>query len=119
MEAKGITIVAIHSECSDVDAFSTWIDSQPTVFLSFNADKSTGSRTHFNAAHELGHLVLHDEAEPGLKEQEDQANRFASAFLLPRESFQYECPRRWSPEAFYEMKKTVACFGTSHRTSRV
>lgn len=49
-------------------------------------------RQRFSLAHELGHVVLHhyvDAAEYDLhfKELEDQANRFASSFLMPGEAF--------------------------------
>jgi Zn-dependent peptidase ImmA (M78 family) len=48
--------------------------------------KST-ERSRFDAAHELGHLVLHRHAgAPQGREAEHEANRFASAFLMPRGS---------------------------------
>jgi len=54
-------------------------------------------RARYDAAHELGHLVLHrwvgpDEIEDpkNLKEIEREANRFAGALLLPRRSFPNE-----------------------------
>ena len=58
------------------------------------ADKSIACRSRFDAAHELGHLILHQKvkrsaiANPvGHQLLEKQANRFAGAFLLPEESF--------------------------------
>lgn len=63
---------------------------RPLVLLC--ADKGNGFRGRFDAAHELGHLVLHsyieapnDSATHKLVEQ--QAHRFAGAFLLPAKSF--------------------------------
>ncbi len=61
------------------------------MFLS--TDKS-GERGRFDAAHELGHLVLHGEHEDPRREDEisqrpcaeAEANRFAAAFLMPRSS---------------------------------
>ena len=54
-------------------------------------------RGRFDAAHELGHLVLHREIGEEelenvetLDQIEREANRFASAFLLPRESYPLE-----------------------------
>ena len=58
----------------------------------------------YSAAHELGHLVLHEETSAGEAKTERQADRFAGAFLAPRESFLEECPRRWSFEAFRQLK---------------
>ena len=53
---------------------------RPYVFL--NTQKS-GERSRFDAAHELGHLVLHKHAAPNGLEAEKQANEFAAAFLIP------------------------------------
>lgn len=49
-------------------------------------------RRIFTAAHELGHLLLHTtaydiEQQDEIQEQEDEANYFASYFLMPEESF--------------------------------
>jgi len=60
----------------------------------FASDESSLARENFSIAHELGHLVLHgrinsqrfDELTEA-KILEDQANRFASAFLLPAVPF--------------------------------
>ncbi|MBP1127198.1 MULTISPECIES: ImmA/IrrE family metallo-endopeptidase [Pseudomonas] len=81
-----------------MDGVSNWyeLDQRPYVLLV--ADKANGIRNRFDAAHELGHVVLHRYIS---KEQYDshyalleaQAHRFASAFLLPAESFLREV--RW------------------------
>jgi len=47
---------------------------------------------------------MHEESTVGEKKTEKQANRFAGAFLAPRESFLEECPRRWSLKAFQHLK---------------
>ena len=39
-----------------------------------------------NAAHELGHLVMHQQVAASAAALEDDAKRFASAFLLPADS---------------------------------
>jgi Zn-dependent peptidase ImmA (M78 family) len=49
------------------------------VFLNVG---TSGERGRFDAAHELGHLVLHGERDAG-PAAEREANRFAAAFLLP------------------------------------
>ncbi|MFM9470015.1 ImmA/IrrE family metallo-endopeptidase, partial [Streptomyces scabiei] len=46
----------------------------------------SGERQRFDVAHELGHLVLHDERDMTPKdsrEREAEANAFAAAFLMP------------------------------------
>ncbi|WP_082309850.1 helix-turn-helix domain-containing protein [Nonomuraea sp. SBT364] len=82
LEANGVRVFSLPPDCLDVDAFTTTRPGTPFVFL--NTRKS-GERGRFDAAHELGHLVLHCEHRiPGSKETENEANEFASAFLMPR-----------------------------------
>ncbi|MCP4700567.1 MAG: ImmA/IrrE family metallo-endopeptidase [Gammaproteobacteria bacterium] len=102
LESKGIRILPLADACKDVDAFSMW--HQNTPFMMLGMQKSS-SRAHFDAAHELGHLVMHEDAVPADPAAENQANRFASAFLLPRESFLPESPRRWGLPIFRALKK--------------
>lgn len=83
LESRGVRIASLHHEYGDIDAFCFYRDSIPYVFI--NTGKS-GERQRFDAAHELGHLVLHSdlEMEPSTsKEREAQANAFASSFLMP------------------------------------
>jgi Zn-dependent peptidase ImmA (M78 family)/transcriptional regulator with XRE-family HTH domain len=103
LESRGILVTHIPEGCEEVDAFSTWHEGRPVVFLVMA--KGSTSRTRFDACHELGHLVMHADAAPGSPELERQANRFASAFLLPREPFLMECPRWLDWDHFYELKR--------------
>ena len=71
------------------------MDGRPYVLIA--EDKANAIRSRFDAAHELGHIVLHSRipASQYAKEElynllEEQAHRFASAFLLPAESFSQE-----------------------------
>ena len=71
------------------------LDSRPYVLIA--EDKANAIRNRFDAAHELGHVVLHANipaAQYAKKELYDlleaQAHRFASAFLMPPESFAQE-----------------------------
>ena len=103
LESRGVLVTHIPEGCEDVDAFSTWHEGRPVVFLVM--EKGSTSRTRFDACHELGHLVMHADATPGSPDLERQANRFASAFLLPREPFLMECPRWLDWDHFYELKR--------------
>src|SRR5207247_2215296 len=55
--------------------------------------KWSTTRERFGLAHELGHHVLHDAAIGHSDERERQADRFASAFLVPTSAFMREFPR--------------------------
>ncbi len=82
LEAHGIRVFSLAEDYVEVDAFSTWDDGVPFVFL--NTLKSV-ERSRMDAAHELGHLVLHRHGTTVLSRPiEEEAKRFASAFLMPR-----------------------------------
>lgn len=109
LETKGVIVCRLEMVGENVEAFSFWSGSRPFVFLA--SDKSSGARARFDAAHELGHLVLHRwigpeeiEDKDRLKQIESEADRFASAFLLPRKSFPNEV---YSPRimAFVDLKR--------------
>ncbi|MCP3143602.1 XRE family transcriptional regulator [Pyxidicoccus xibeiensis] len=102
LENIGVMVIPLDSDCRRVDAFSTWIARRPYIFL--NSAKGSTSRARFDAAHELGHLVMHPDVVPGSPELERQADQFASAFLLPRTSFSKECPRRLNLQHLRELK---------------
>ena len=102
LEQQGVIICPVADGSDDVDAFSTWYQGRPFAFLASTKDST--SRTRFDAAHELGHLVLHVEANPGDRELERQAHSFAGAFLLPKEAFARECPTRFNWSHFCELK---------------
>lgn len=81
LEAKGVRVFSLAENTKNVDAFSLWRDGVPYVFL--NTFKSA-EHSRFDAAHELGHLVLHKHGGPHQgREAEFEANNFASAFLMP------------------------------------
>ncbi len=92
LEKKGVIIARASFSDYKIDACSVWEKGQrPYIFL--GSDK-TASRSRFDVAHELGHLVLHSNlklSEFNKKENykliEKEADRFASAFLLPISSF--------------------------------
>lgn len=82
LESRGIRVFSLVEDSKEVNAFSSWSRGKiPFVFL--NTVKSSES-SRFDAAHELGHLVLHRHGDPKGKEVEAEANQFASAFLMPR-----------------------------------
>ena len=92
LENKGVLVCRLVIPDEKIEAFSFWNGNKALVFLS--SEKTSCSRARFDAAHELGHLVLHRWA--GLEDLEDkktakriehEADLFAGAFLLPRNSF--------------------------------
>ena len=81
IESKGVRVLSLSEATMNVDAYSYWRGDHPYIFL--NQEK-TAERSIFDTAHELGHLVLHHHSGATAdKEAETQADRFASAFLMP------------------------------------
>jgi Zn-dependent peptidase ImmA (M78 family)/DNA-binding XRE family transcriptional regulator len=83
LESRGIRVFSLSQDTLSVDAFSMWRCERPFVFLN---TKKSAEHSRFDAAHELGHLILHRHGAPQGQEAEREANSFASAFLMPRAS---------------------------------
>lgn len=105
LESKGIRVFSLSIEAKEVDAFSAWsTDGIPLIML--NTFK-TAERSRFDAAHELGHVVLHRHGRANRsKELEAQADAFASAFLMPSRSIIATFPRYASIASMIALKKT-------------
>ncbi|WP_342152291.1 ImmA/IrrE family metallo-endopeptidase [Methylorubrum sp. SB2] len=91
LETHGIIVSRFTMGSEKIDAFSCWIEGRPYILL--GSDKSSCARSRFDAAHELGHIVLHrhitqeDVEAKSIRDRiEREANWFAGAFLLPKES---------------------------------
>lgn len=81
LESKGVRIFSLAENNKNIDAFSCWNNGAPYIFL--NTFKSA-ERSRFDAAHELGHLVLHGHGVSG-RAVEKEADSFSAAFLMPQE----------------------------------
>jgi Zn-dependent peptidase ImmA (M78 family)/DNA-binding XRE family transcriptional regulator len=90
LESKGARIFSLAQNTASVNAYSLWRDGKPYVFL--NTFKSAES-SRFDAAHELGHLTLHQDGGCVGRKAEDEANQFASAFLMPAADVRATLPR--------------------------
>jgi Zn-dependent peptidase ImmA (M78 family) len=101
-----------------VDAFSVWRGETPYVFL--NTMKSAEHSRH-DGAHELGHLALHKHGGPHGRQAEDQANEFASAFLMPAADVLAVLPRVHTLNQIIEAKKRwgVSVMSLIHRLNRL
>lgn len=102
LESKGVRIYSLAIDAKEVDAFSMWSGGRAFMFL--NTFKSA-EHCRFDAAHELGHLVLHQHAQPQGPDLEREANAFASAFLMPRASVLSLAPRAPSLPSLIKYKK--------------
>lgn len=114
LEAKGVRVFSLTQECKEVDAFSVWEGEVPFTFLN---TMKTGERSRFDAAHELGHLTLHRHGGPGGRNAEIEADRFASAFLMPEGSVLAVGVRNPRVDQLIKLKKRwkVSTMALTHR----
>ena len=110
-ERKGV-IVALNEEATaNVDAYSMWVGGRAYIIL--NPQKNDFYRQRFDIAHELGHLVMHEGAEPGEKIAESQAHLFASEFLAPTSSLLPELPRSINRQSWHKLFELKEKWGMS------
>ena len=84
IEERGGSIIGWHQEWG-FDALSGWAGRSPILVLNTAVPPD---RQRFNAAHELGHLVMEQTGDA--KMDELFAHRFAAAFLVPAEAARRE-----------------------------
>lgn len=89
-ENAGAVLAKMDGLSDEIDAIS-FATRRPVITL--NSDGKSACRTRFAIAHEIGHLTIHIGVQTGDRATETQANRFASAFLMPRTYFIKECQR--------------------------
>ncbi len=97
-----------------IDAYgkSVEIDGLDNYFIVLSNDKQSAVRRQFDAAHELGHALLHDKFEDlehlsreEFKAMESEAHQFAAALLLPEEAFKGDLIDPTSLELYIELKR--------------
>jgi len=103
LEREGAAVLRLPLSSADVDAFSLPFPDHPVVVLA--SDKNDRARSRFDAAHELGHLIMHGELLWGMPEIEKQAHQFAAAFLMPAGEIEPELPRRVDWSILFELKR--------------
>ena len=109
LEHAGVIIVPNVVQSTKIDAFSRY---GRTSIIFLNQIIPSTSRWIFDIGHECGHLVMHRGIHTGSIETEAAADRFASAFLMPRKAFArefrtsafswphiFELKRRWRVSA--------------------
>lgn len=112
LELHGVRVFSLSEDCDSIDAFSLWRDGVPYVFLN---TRKTAERSIFDAAHELGHLVLHRHGTPQGHTAEADADAFASNFLMPEAAMRAAAPKLMTVAAIAMLKRdwrvSVAALG--------
>lgn len=114
-ELMGFCMINSEYQEDKVDAFSSMnkINDQQ-YFVITTGESRSFYRQQFSIAHEIGHWVLHQHLNPTeldkdeYKIMENQANKFASAFLLPKETFkeQLQSQKVDDIDTYYNLKRT-------------
>lgn len=116
LESKGVAVFSLPPDYRDVDAFSFWWRNRPFVMLSTT---KSAERSRFDALHELGHLVMHrgDRSLHDWRAAETEANRFASAFLMPKLSVFHHVTRPITTDRIITVKARwrVAAMALAYR----
>lgn len=114
LESKGVRVFSLAEDCREIDTCSVWVDETPFLFL--NTFKSA-ERIRLDVVHELGHLVLHQKIKVQGKMREREADRFALAFLIPKQGILAEPPPTMHMETLIEFKKKwrVSLIALAHR----
>ena len=96
LERNGIIMSEFSSDSNKIDAFYQYgeINGTPYRCVVLGTEKLSFARRQFSCAHELGHIVLHEKYndleslnKEDFRQRENEANQFASDFLLPAEAF--------------------------------
>lgn len=84
LENHGVITHRHTTVTNKIDAFSRYGE---VTLVILNDYKQSTSRSFWDAAHELGHLVMHIGSDKDIKQREKEANAFAAEFLLPQAGF--------------------------------
>jgi Zn-dependent peptidase ImmA (M78 family)/DNA-binding XRE family transcriptional regulator len=131
LEENGIVVTCVSINADKIDAFSQrmTINGNGVYFVVISKDNTSFVRARFDMVHELGHILIHPWSEDlehisreEFKLRERQANLFASAFLLPKETFGKEVSLYPNDLKYYEhLKKkwNVSIMAMVYRTHQL
>ena len=102
LERHGVVTTRLSVATERVDAFSLPLPHRPILVLGTN--KGDAARSRFDAAHELGHLVMHSPTTSGSRSVEAEADAFAAAFLMPANDIGPELPTWADWDSFIRLK---------------
>jgi len=111
IEHHGVLVVFSTLQAASVDAYSFSSQVRPVVVL--NPIKRDYYRQRLDVAHELGHLIMHADAEPGGRVVEEQAYQFASELLMPAAEMRDLLPSTMGGNVWFTLAKLKEHWGVS------
>lgn len=127
LETKGFVLTSLNLDKKTIDAFGAHHETNGKSYYSIvlGNEKKSFFRRQFDVAHELGHKILHDPflnlddlSKEEFKQIEQEANDFAAAFLLPKESFLRDVSIHPSDLSYYKLLKKKWCVSISAMVMR-
>lgn len=107
LEDRGVKLIMLEAD-KDFDGLSCWANEHiPVIVVRRN---QTSDRLRFSIMHELGHLLLRPAKSIG---EEKAADRFAGAFLVPKEAAFAELGEHRQSLSFYELIDLRKKYGLS------
>lgn len=115
IEANGIVVTYTDPKADKIDAFSqrTIINGSEVFIIVISKNNQSHGRVRFDMAHELAHILLHPWSEDlesipreEFKARERQANIFASALLLPKDTFGFDVAHYPTNLEYYQHLKS-------------
>ncbi|PAC82350.1 hypothetical protein CHI05_07515 [Bacillus sp. 7788] len=122
LEENGFVVTSINTSTNSIDAFGSnqIIEDKEYYTIVLGSDKRSFYRRQFTAAHELAHKILHDPelntyeiSKEEFKKIEEEANEFASAFLLPKDAFFKDVSLHRTDLNYYKHLKKKWCVSIS------
>lgn len=110
-ERAGVVVAYSEPNIAAIDAYSLTSSTRPVIVL--NPVKDDYYRQRFDVAHELGHLIMHHDSEPGSRVLEDQAHRFASEFLIPADEIRPLLPASTGGRGWRQLAELKEHWGVS------
>ncbi len=95
LEAHGFVVARDEVGSGRLDGLCHWSEADGRPYILLATDKQSFFRSQMDAAHEMGHAILHRYVDQATFERdfdliETQAFRLASAFLMPAKTFSLE-----------------------------
>lgn len=127
LETKGFVLSSLNLDNKAIDAFGSHheVNGRQYYSIVLGNDKKSFYRRQFDVAHELGHKVLHDPylnlddlSKEEFKQIEQEANDFAAAFLLPKDSFLRDVSIHPNDLMYYKLLKKKWCVSISAMVMR-
>jgi Zn-dependent peptidase ImmA (M78 family)/DNA-binding XRE family transcriptional regulator len=104
LESVGVVVLQIEENDDKLDGeMIPDEDNLPVIYLNRFL---TGDRQRFTLAHELAHLIMHGGSDiPNLDTSEQEANCFASEFLMPADDIRYQLSEKLSLPQLADLKR--------------